>query len=274
MTLELATFDEATKTHHMVLVRDSFAPQTIPVFNLSQPTLAICDAPYGITKEKWDVARYGDWMALCAKNVTPDATVCMWGGTGTPKKRPFILFAATVERDFPEWTILNWITWGKRRAYGTAGNYLYTREECLILTRGEPVFNIPLLEQKRGYAGYNEKYPAKSEFLRRSNVWTDINELFKGKTHPNEKPRRLYEVLIETHSKPGDTVFDPCAGSGVTQRAARATGRHSVIIEQDREYLEGSGILPTEGLRAWRLAELLAKQHSPKRPHRVAGAKT
>lgn len=271
MSIELITLDEATKTHHVVIVGDSFEPRIIDLPTLT-PKLAICDAPYGITKEKWDVARYNDWMALCANNVAHDATICMWGGTGTPKKRPFILFAATVEAGFPEWTILNWITWGKRRAYGTPGNYLYTREECLILTRGNPVFNIPLLETKRGYAGFNLKYPAKSEFLRRSNVWTDINELFKGKTHPNEKPRRLYEVLIETHSSRGDTVFDPCAGSGVTQRAARATGRHSVIIEQDRAYLEGSGILPSDGHRAWRLAELLAKQHT-KRPHRVAGAK-
>lgn len=245
MTLEAQiTKDDANCTAHIVYVGDASSLDVRACVNdWSKPTLIICDAPYGITKEKWDVAQYDKWMAICAAHAAPSATICMWGGTGQPKKRPFILFAATVERDFPEWTILNWITWGKKRAYGVAGNYLYTREECLILTRGTPVFHIPLLEKERGYEGYNPKYPAKSKFLRRTNVWSDISEIFKGKTHPNEKPRKLYEVLIATHSNPGDVVFDPCAGSGVTQRAARALGRNSIIVERDRKYLEASGIL-------------------------------
>lgn len=238
--------DEGTRTRHLTYVANSFDPMlawALASNGMPEPNLIICDAPYGITKETWDVADYGRWMAHCAEQAAPDATICMWGGTGRPKARPFILFAAWVEDDFPEWTILNWITWGKKRAYGVPGNYLYTREECLILTRGKPAFNIPLLEKERGYEGYLEKYPAKSKFLRRTNVWTDISELFKGKTHPNEKPRRLYEVLIETHSNAGDVVFDPCAGSGVTQRAARALGRNSIIVERERKYLEDAQIL-------------------------------
>ena len=35
-------------------------------------------------------------------------------------------------------------------------------------------FEIPLLEQKRGYEGYDKDHPAKSEFFRRTNVWTDV----------------------------------------------------------------------------------------------------
>jgi DNA modification methylase len=235
-------------SRHVVLIADSFDPEAVRAFDTFQSAanLILCDAPYGITKESWDVAQYNKWMTLCASCAAPDATICMWGGTGKPKSRPFLVFEATVEENFPEWEILNFITWGKKRAYGVPRNYLYTREELLIMTRGKPTFNIPLLEQERGYEGYNKKYPAKSKFLRRTNVWTDINELFKGKTHPNEKPQKLYEVLINTHTNPGDVVFDPCAGSGVTQRAARALGRHSVIIERERKYLEASGILQVD----------------------------
>ena len=166
-----------------------------------------------------------------------DATICMWGGIGKPHNRPFLRFMAEVEHRFPMWTISNLITWKKRRAYGTASNYLFCREECLILTRGNPVFNIPLLDKKRGYKGFNPKYPAKSEYLRRSNVWSDIPELFANKVHPCQKPDRLYQVLIETHSAPADAVYDPCAGSLVTLRAACETGRRYCCVEQNLSYI-------------------------------------
>lgn len=194
--------------------------------------LIICDCPYGrIIKKRWDVADYPAWMRLCSDRSLDDATICMWGGIGKRGHRPFLQFAATVEQDFPEWTIANWITWKKKRAYGVPRNYLFTREECLILTRGKPPFNIPYLATERGYPGYSKKYPAKSKFLRRANVWTDITEILRGKTHIAQKPDALYRVLIETHSNPGDVVFDPCSGSGTTARAAKLCGRGSVLIE-------------------------------------------
>lgn len=102
----------------------------------------------------------------------------------------------------------------------------------LVLGRRPNVFNVPLLEDKRGYAGYNPDYPAKSEFKRRTNVWTDITELFRGKIHPTEKPSRLAEVMIEVSSKPGDLVIDLFAGSGSTGVAAEKLGRSAILVEK------------------------------------------
>jgi DNA modification methylase len=84
--------------------------------------------------------------------------------------------------------------------------------------------------------------------LRCTNVWTDITELFKGKIHPTQKPDALYKRLIETHSNPGDIIYDPCAGSVTTARVARALesyrrGRRFVIVEQEEEYLRKAGLL-------------------------------
>lgn len=103
-----------------------------------------------------------------------------------------------------------------------------------MLVKGEKpkTFNIPLLDEKRGYAGYNADYPAKSEFLRRTNVWTDVTELFKGKIHPAEKPSRLAEIMIETSSNPDDLVVDFFAGSGSTGVAAQKLNRRCILIEQ------------------------------------------
>ena len=213
--------------------------------------LIICDPPYGkIVKSKnWDdIAEYNRWFAHCVEHAADFATIVMWGGAGKPGHRPFLEWVATVETAYPEWEGML-CTWAKKRAYGVPDDYLYCREEVFILYRGprgktgKPAFNIPLLEKLRGYAGYNEKYPAKSEFLRRTNVWTDITEIFKGKIHEAQKPDPLYKVLVETHSNKGDMVYDPCAGSGTTARACIATGRKFVIVEQSRGYLEKAGLV-------------------------------
>lgn len=79
------------------------------------------------------------------------------------------------------------------------------------------------------------KYPAKSEFFRRTNVWDDVTEIMKGKTHINQKPRRLMEIPIEVHTEPGEWVLDPFAGSGTTAFAARHLGRRFIIVEEDPE---------------------------------------
>jgi DNA modification methylase len=79
------------------------------------------------------------------------------------------------------------------------------------------------------------KYPAKSEFLRRTNVWDDVSEILRGKTHVSQKPQRLMEIPIEVHTDVGEWVLDPFAGSGTTAFAARKLGRRFVVVEQDPE---------------------------------------
>ena len=45
------------------------------------------------------------------------------------------------------------------------------------------------------------------------------------------KPEDLVTLLMATLTKPGDTVFDPYAGSGTTLRVAHKLGRRSLGIE-------------------------------------------
>jgi site-specific DNA-methyltransferase (adenine-specific) len=103
-----------------------------------------------------------------------------------------------------------------------------------MLVKGEKpaTFNIPLLAKKRGYPGFSKKYPAKSEFYRRTNVWTDVNEIFSGKIHPCEKPSRLAEIMIETSCNRHETVVDFFAGSGSTGVAANKLGRECILYER------------------------------------------
>lgn len=208
---------------------------------------SIWDPPYGgVLKNEWDqVVSLDDFLIQCIRNLwhlqKPNSATYMFGGTGTPKNRQLYKFLSRVEEE-TGWTIANHITWKKRRAYGLAYNYLYTREELIYFTLGEPknvsTFNVPLLKELRGYAGYDKAHPAKSEFLRRSNVWTDINEMFKGKIHDAQKPVSLIKIPIEVHTNKGDLVFDPFCGSGTTAIAAKELGRRFLVVDSDKASFE------------------------------------
>jgi len=54
--------------------------------------------------------------------------------------------------------------------------------------------------------------------------------------HAAEKPVELLKTLIEISTLPGDSVLDPCCGSGSTLIAARLCNRTALGIEKDHEY--------------------------------------
>jgi DNA modification methylase len=212
--------------------------------------LIIADPPYGkIVSAKWDRTNQSDvqfsnwllaWTRDWACNLVPGGSMYVWGGIGKVGFRPF--FRYLVNAEVPsEFELANLITWKKRRGYGKSRDYLFCREECAWFVKGDSkhprCFNIPLLGVKRGYAGYNAKYPAKSEFLRRSNVWVEP-ELLRGKVHEAQKAQRVIEIPIEVHTQPGEWVIDPFAGSGTTAFAAMKLGRKFVVIERDEQTFE------------------------------------
>ena len=203
--------------------------------------LIIADPPYGVLPGvEWDQKITADdymrWTKECAKYLGKGSSLYIWGGIGRPHNRIFFEWLSKVEEE-TDLTMRNLITWKKKRGFGTSSNFLFVREELAWLVNGEKpkIFNIPLLDQERGYAGFNKNYPAKSKYLRRTNIWADIPELFSGKVHIAQKPERLAEIMIETHTRKGDVVLDPFAGSGSSGLAARKLGRKFILIERDKE---------------------------------------
>lgn len=214
--------------------------------------LIVTDPPYGnIVDDDWDKTEYTedqfvqwmyDWTNQWKNILYPNAAFYIWGCIGIPRFRPYLKYLSGIEH-VSDLTIANVITWKKKRAYGLKYNYLFTREECVYLINGNNIkaprcFNIPYLNELRGYAGYNKKYPAKSKYKRRSNVWTDITEIFRGKKHSTQKQQRLYEVAIETHTHPQEYVVDMFAGAGTCALACRKLNRRFVIIEKDKACFE------------------------------------
>lgn len=60
----------------------------------------------------------------------------------------------------------------------------------------------------------------------------------EGKLHPTQKPVSLFKWLINTYSKKGDLILDPCIGSGTTAIACLDLGRKFIGFELNKEYFE------------------------------------
>ena len=58
------------------------------------------------------------------------------------------------------------------------------------------------------------------------------------KIHPTEKPTELLRDLIGYSSLPGESVFDPFAGSGSTIIAAKETSRKGIGVELDKVFYD------------------------------------
>lgn len=67
-----------------------------------------------------------------------------------------------------------------------------------------------------------------------SNIYSARNP--RDKAHPTEKPVDLMEHYILNSTEPGETVFDPFAGSGSTLVAAARNGRKWIGCEIDPSY--------------------------------------
>lgn len=80
--------------------------------------------------------------------------------------------------------------------------------------------------------------------------------------HPAQKPRRVFETLLQMVLEEGDVVLDPLCGSGTTGEAARALGCRSILADHDEGYVAVAarrlGIAPVD-----LPAALLAAQAPP-----------
>ena len=66
--------------------------------------------------------------------------------------------------------------------------------------------------------------------------WQRDNRKDYPKIHPTQKPIEVLKQLIEIFTDEGDTVIDPCAGSGSTLQAAFELGRNSYGFETNTKF--------------------------------------
>jgi len=65
-----------------------------------------------------------------------------------------------------------------------------------------------------------------------------IRGIEEEKTHPTQKPVKLFEWIIKNYAKEGDTICDPFFGSGSCLVAAVRMGHQFIGFEKELSYFE------------------------------------
>ncbi|MEM9539963.1 MAG: site-specific DNA-methyltransferase [Cyanobacteria bacterium P01_E01_bin.42] len=134
----------------------------------------------------------------------------------------------------------------ERHSFQRSQFELPTKERYLMLQTAFPGYFLrPHAELQKEYKKLDEHYKLQREsknLYRKFSVDKETSftdawvfppvAAYPGK-HPCEKPSNIIENIIKISSKPGDTILDCFAGSGVTLAAAKKLKRNAIGIEID-----------------------------------------
>ncbi|GAB1537159.1 hypothetical protein ADMFC3_27900 [Geovibrio sp. ADMFC3] len=218
-----------------------------------QANMVLTDPPYGCTEQKWDIGISWHEFWQMIRNCS--------------KKTAVITFSINLvgcAEAMATSTVPFRFAWHWRKNKGT--NHLNKKNQPLRVIEHFPVFcntTPPYYPQMSEGLPQNFAVSRESNIFNRTvpvesrtgakdrfpfNVIEDFPELLiscpvvnndsSDRIHTNQKPIELYEYLILTHTKLGDTVYDGYAGSGNVAKAARNTGRKAVIVEKSTEQCE------------------------------------
>ena len=207
----------------------------------------ICDLPYQITSNKWDIRIPLESMWKCIDLICKDTAVQCFTAS-----QPFtsILCLSNYKNFRHEWI------WQKNRGSNFANTVrepMKEHEEVLVFSKGKWTYNKqmqPRAESGLARAKYQVEHTSKSENYREfegrkkhtiSNLRVPSSiQKFNVEVglHPTQKPVSLMEYLIKTYTNEGDTVLDFTMGSGTTGVACKELGRNFIGIELDKHYFE------------------------------------
>lgn len=101
------------------------------------------------------------------------------------------------------------------------------------------------------YAQYGKRYefiiyankgraPFNPDMPRYEDIWRFNRVSGSGQIHQNQKPTDLLSRIIAQHTKEGDLILDPFAGSGSTAIAAHRLQRDCIGFEIDGDYCDSA----------------------------------
>lgn len=221
--------------------------QLLPSIPAHSVDAVITDLPYGTLNKKrnqWDrIVNFEEfWTEI--KNVSKPSTPLI-STTAQPFTTALI---ASNYKDF-KYTMV----WEKSKATGYLNAkkqpmrahediVVFYDKQCTYhpqMVEGKPYDKGTAVRDTQHYGKQSKATHIKSDGSRypRSIQYFKTAET-EGKLHPTQKPVSLYEWLILTYTNPGDTVLDPCMGSGTTGIAALKLGRNFIGIEADETYFK------------------------------------
>ena len=224
--------------------------------NGERAQLAIHDPPYNLVA--FDIQAVSEFIDWCRRWITvsesilsADAALYIWiGADQTNGFQPLPDFMIMM-REQP-FEARSFVTMRNQRGYGTQKNWMAVRQELLYYVKGNPVFQVEYTDIPKVLKGYyktvngkrtENSQRGKSETIRASNVWIDIQQVFyRMEENVNgcyaQKPLKSIERIIRASSRQGDLVVDFFSHSGTTLLASELTDRKCYTVDIDPIFAE------------------------------------
>ncbi|PHE61863.1 cytosine methyltransferase [Bacillus toyonensis] len=207
--------------------------------------MILCDLPYGTTACKWDSIIPFDQLWQQYERIIKDN-----GAILLTASQPFTtkLIASNMKLFRYEWI---WKKGNHVTGFPNANRMpLKNHENVLVFYKKLPKYypqDLILLDKpiqkkeirrmkvfgKRNNESLNNEYVKKYTNYPKSVIdFPRDSKTF----HPTQKPVALFEYLIKTYTKEGETVLDNCMGSFTTAIACINTNRNYIGFEMEEEY--------------------------------------
>ena len=206
--------------------------------------MILCDLPYGMTKNSWDVIIPFDklWYEY-NRIIKDDGAIVLFGS------QPFTSLMITTNLKMFRYCLV----WEKNKFsdfLNSKRKPMKTNEDIAIFYKKQPTYNPQYwystpytrwntqkaVNKQSNYGTHKENH-VESEGKRLPTTVLKFNRVERP-LHPTQKPIDLLEWLIKTYTNENDIVLDNCMGVGSTGIACKNINRKFIGIELEHKYYE------------------------------------
>jgi len=210
--------------------------------------MILCDLPYGMTKNSWDVVIPFDNLWTEYNRIIKDNGAIVLFGS-----QPFTSIMITSNLQMFRYSLV----WEKNKFsdfLNCRRKPMKTNEDIAIFYKKQPTYNPQYwystpytrwntqtaVDKQTNYGSHKENYAESTDGRRLPTSVLKFNRIERP-LHPTQKPVDLLEWLIRTYSNNGDIVLDNCMGVGSTGVACKNINRRFIGIELDKKYYDIAG---------------------------------
>ena len=205
--------------------------------------MILCDLPYGMTKNAWDVAIPFDKLWAEYNRIIKDSGAIVLFGS-----QPFTSLMITSNLKHFRYCLV----WEKNKFsdfLNAKRKPMKTNEDIAIFYKKQPIYNPQYwystpytrwntqeaVDKQTNYGSHKENFVESKDGKRLPTTVLKFNRVERP-LHPTQKPVDLLEWLIKTYTNENNMVLDNCMGVGSTGIACMKTNRRFIGIELEEEY--------------------------------------
>jgi len=219
--------------------------EEMPKIKAKSVDMILCDLPYGMTKNAWDVTIPFDKLwAEYNRIVKDNGAIVLFGS------QPFTSIMIMSNMKMFRYCLV----WEKNKFsdfLNSKRKPMKTNEDIAVFYKKQPIYNPQYwystpytrwntqtaVDKQTNYGNHKENYVESSDGKRLPTTVLKFNRVERP-LHPTQKPTDLLEWLIKTYTNENALVMDNCMGVGSTGLACKNTNRKFIGIELEKKYYD------------------------------------